>query len=248
MWSWPTAILDLIFPPVCIICGGNLEEKQNEKRLQWAGQGLCGDCASGILWLREPFCPICAKPIASSVIPSHPCGDCLMDPPPFESARALIAYREETFSMIHRMKYGARPSLARFFGEMLARAFQKELEDLALSGIIPIPLHSKRLRERGFNQASLMAKRAGRLLGFPVHEGWFVRSRWTEPQVGLSRAEREANVRGAFNVRYPDKIREGRWLLLDDVYTTGSTVKEASKALKKTGAEAVHVLTLARVL
>jgi ComF family protein len=159
-----------------------------------------------------------------------------------------MIYQDEIFPIVHRMKYGPRPSLARFFGELMVREFGPELLGLELNGIIPIPLHPRRLRQRSFNQASLIARRIGKRLDMPVNEGSFIRGRWTAPQVGLSRAKREANVRGAFQVVRADEIRGGRWLLLDDVYTTGSTLKEASRTLRVAGAEAIHVLTLARVL
>jgi ComF family protein len=248
IWDLPVALLDLIFPPICVVCGTDLKNEGDQQSMQWAGQGMCRECIEGIPWLRPPYCPMCAKPISSAVVPSHPCSECLLEPPPFESARALMIYREEIFPIIHRMKYGARPSLARFFGEVMLREFERVLGDMEVDGIIPIPLHPRRLRQRGFNQAALMAKRIGRRLGIQVEERAFARTRWTEPQVGLSRARREVNVRGAFKVRQPEKIQDRQWLLVDDVYTTGSTLREAARTLKKAGAATVQVLTLARVL
>jgi ComF family protein len=157
-------------------------------------------------------------------------------------------YQEELFPVIHQMKYGPRPTLARFFGELMARAFAPAIIGLALDGVLPVPLHPKRLRQRGFNQASLMAKRMESHTGIPVQEGFMERALWTRPQVGLSRAQREANVRGAFRVRNPRQVRGKRWLLMDDVYTTGSTLRESVRALRQAGASEVHVLVLARVL
>jgi ComF family protein len=159
-----------------------------------------------------------------------------------------MVYQQEVFPLIHRMKYGPRPSLAGFCGHLMANSFGAELGELNLDGIIPIPLHSKRLRQRGFNQASLMAKPIADRLGIPVRHGILERSRWTQPQVGLTRNQREGNVRRAFRVRDPDGVAGRRWLLLDDVYTTGSTLRETALVLKKNGASEVHVIVFARVL
>ncbi len=248
MWRWATAVLDLVFPPACVLCGGALEGETRAGSVRWRGHGLCETCARSLPWPGTTCCPTCARPMASPVTPVHVCGDCLLDPPPFASARALLIYREEIFQVIHQMKYGPKPYLARFFGELMGRVFAPAVNGLAPDGLLPVPLHPKRLRQRGFNQASLMARRIERHTGIPVREEFMERSRWTPPQVGLSRADREANVRGAFRVRDPHQVRGKRWLLVDDVFTTGSTLREAAKVLRRAGASQVHVVVLARVL
>lgn len=172
----------------------------------------------------------------------------MLAPPPFDSARSLIIYQESIFPLFHQMKYGPSPALARFLGELIARALEQDLGRLKLDGIIPIPLHTRRLRQRGFNQASLIAKRIHRRLELRVHDAFLVRERWTEPQVGLSRLERAANVRGAFVARRPNEIKGKRWLLVDDVYTTGATLREVARVLRRARASEVHVLTVARVM
>jgi ComF family protein len=248
MWSWLTPALDLVFPAVCVLCQGELRDHERSSGLTWAGKGFCDDCVREIRWIRPPLCPTCARPFATSTVRDHPCGECMLAPPPFDSARSLIVYGESIFPLFYKMKYGARPALARYLGELMARAFAEDLRALSLDGIIPIPLHFRRLRQRGFNQSSLMARRLDRRLGLRVWDGFLVRQRWTDPQVGLSRLERAANVRGAFWAPRPNEMRGKRWLLVDDVYTTGATLREAAEALRGAGAQEVHIITAARVI
>jgi ComF family protein len=170
-----------------------------------------------------------------------------LDPPPFESARALVVYQKEIFPVIHQMKYGPRPSLARFLGDLLARLLGGELDRIGIEEVLPVPLHPRRVRERGFNQAALMAGPVANRLRVRVNHGIVKRVRWTSPQVGLTKPQREMNLRGAFRVGDRRGVAEKRWLLVDDVYTTGSTLREVSRVLKRAGASEVHVLTFARV-
>jgi ComF family protein len=114
--------------------------------------------------------------------------------------------------------------------------------------VTPVPLHPRRLRQRGFNQASLLARRLGVSLNLPVHYSSMDRSRWTAPQMGLSRRQRAENVRGAFVVRDPDAVRGKVVLLVDDVLTTGETVNQCVRGLKKSEAREVLVLTVARTV
>jgi ComF family protein len=245
--TWFSGFLDLIFPPSCVFCDGELDSGPSTAATRWRGYGVCGGCWRSLPWIRPPYCPSCAKPIPSVQVPSHVCGDCLLEPPPFDSARALLVYEEEILPVIHRMKYGPRPSLARFFGHLMAEILGEDIRSLAVDGFVPVPLHRKRLRQRGFNQASVMARVMGRTAAIPVMLEALERTRWTLAQVGLSRAQRELNVRGAFRVGDPNRMAGGRWLLVDDVYTTGSTLREAARALWRAGAAEVHVVTLARV-
>lgn len=170
------------------------------------------------------------------------------NPPPFASARALVVYDQEVFPLLHKMKYGPNASLARFMGELLASSLRDELEALELDLVVPVPLHVARLKQRGFNQAAIIGKTVARTLGVVLELGLLERLKATRPQVGLSRTERQDNVKGAFSVREPSLLKGKTVLLVDDVYTTGATLKEASSQLLRRGAKGVHVLTFARVL
>ena len=245
--GWFKALLDLVFPPVCAACGVFLEQGERIRRSLTGGFGLCPKCEDSIPWHRPPYCPRCAATIRSAAVPSHACGDCISHPPPFDSAKAVMDYDGEVLTLVHRMKFEPRPSLARYLGSLLGEMLHEDLKGLGLNGIVPVPLHTKRLRERGFNQALLMSKGTAKRLDIPVLRRALVRVRWTRPQIGLNRKQRRDNVKGAFVVPDAVVVKGGRWLLVDDVYTSGATLREASKVLKRAGAEEVHVMTLARV-
>jgi ComF family protein len=150
--------------------------------------------------------------------------------------------------VIHRFKYGGQTFLVKPLARMLIGP-AKELTRLhRIDTIVPVPLHYKRLRQRGFNQASLLARGLGSLLQIPVDYSSLKRTRWTDPQIGLSRNQRAANVKGAFGLKATVKIKGRGILLLDDVLTTGETVNQCVRVLKDGGAREVVVLTVARTV
>ncbi len=245
-----SSLVELVFPPVCVLCEGDMKPGQEESHrlLLWRGHGICGRCLKEISWLVPPFCPSCALPIHSSAVSSHFCGECMADPPPFEWARALVVYDQEIFPLLHKMKYGHDSSLACFMGWLLAVNLKEELECLDVHLVVPIPLHAGRLRQRGFNQAAVMGRVIAKSLGVPMGLGLLNRHRYTPPQVGLNKIERRKNVRGAFSVKGENQLKGRKILLVDDVYTTGATLREASRELLKNGADKVYVMSFARVL
>ena len=143
-------------------------------------------------------------------------------------------------------KYGGRPSLGRHLGRLMAEAAEGLFDLRQFDLVIPVPLHPARERERGFNQAALLARKVGRACGLRVGTRMLRRVRATEAQSG-GRQAREANVKGAFSVARPGQVQDRRLLLIDDVLTTGATVNECAKALLAAGAAEVAVYTLARV-
>ena len=158
----------------------------------------------------------------------------------FSWARGVLIYDDASAKAIHRFKYNRDTTYSRPLGSIISS--YSELKGLDM--VIPVPLHIKRLRERGFNQSLLLAKAVGKSHRITVEPYTLKRIRWTEPQVNLSGKERKLNVKGAFEVQ--KDVKGKRILLVDDVYTTGATVRECSKILKKSGAKDVCVLTLAR--
>lgn len=219
--------LDLLFPERCLFCDSICKEPG------------CQICAETIKFISPPFCKVCGIPFKSDAVQSHTCGECMEKRPHFSWARGVLVYNDTTAKAIHRFKYGHDTTYSGPLGLMIA--------DYPLEGfdlVIPVPLHIKRLRERGFNQSLLLAKAIGKRRGIPVDPFTLKRSKWTEPQVNLSKRDRKMNVKGAFDI-YKD-VGGKRILLVDDVYTTGATVSECSKVLKKNGAKEVCILTLAR--
>ena len=150
--------------------------------------------------------------------------------------------------LIHRFKYDRRVHLARPLSLLTQEPLTSYASSLGVDLLIPVPLHRRRLRERGFNQAVLLGRPLSKTWGIPLVADNLKRIRWTEPQVTLSASEREANVRGAFALADPAAVHGRKVILLDDVFTTGSTVAECSRVLRQAGAEGVYVITVARAV
>ena len=231
------SIIDIFFPPVCPVC---------EKALKDKGKSLCGDCEAGFSRLRiiAPVCGVCGAPFASETGGEHTCGLCLAERPPFTKARSVYFYEGPVLTAIHKFKYNGHVILAQAF----AGIFEDAAADCPAPDIIvPVPLHINRLKKRGFNQSLLIARKMSKTLKTGLSYDNLARTRATEPQVNLKASERAKNVSSAFFIRAPAAFKGKRILLVDDVYTTGATIRECSKVLKKAGAE-VYALTLARAV
>jgi len=240
-WSrFLTAFTDILFPPLCHGCRTFIPD---------AGElHLCSDCLVGSPPIVSPLCTVCGLPYPTEGGSDHLCGGCLDNPPPFAAARAAVLFEGPVRDLVHRFKYGNKVQHARPLGLLTAHRTGSSAEAFAGDLIIPVPLHLKRLRQRGFNQAILLADLAARKWQLPLSRDNLRRTRWTEPQITLSAAERRENVRGAFALRDAGEVKNRRIILVDDVYTTGSTVAECAGTLKKGGAAAVLVVTVARAV
>jgi ComF family protein len=166
----------------------------------------------------------------------------------FTMARALGAYEGSLREAIHRWKYEGKTYLTPFFAEWMEEGLNRHWGPHSLDLLIPVPLHTQRLRERGFNQALLLVKELSRRTGIPYRKTILQKKKPTIPQVNLSGTEREKGLRGAFQVIGKEELLGKSVLLVDDVYTTGATVNECSKVLLRGGAERVNVLTLAHAV
>ncbi|MBW2649052.1 MAG: ComF family protein, partial [Deltaproteobacteria bacterium] len=204
------------------------------------------ECLSTINFITSPLCTSCGLPFAETDGANHLCGECILSPPPFSMARALGKYEGALLDTIHLFKYHGKVSVGEALGRMMAKACYDSFAIGDYSLIIPVPLHPKRLRERGFNQSIILAREISKRFSIPLDFITLRRMVHTESQVRLSGRQRMANVRGTFEVTGRSRIEDKKILLVDDVYTTGSTVKECSKILVKNGAKEVAVLTLAR--
>lgn len=173
------------------------------------------------------------------------CLECRIDPPAFERARAAGVYTGPLREALHAFKFHGKRALARPLAELIHEQCAPVLASGA-DALVPVPLARARLRERGFNQADLVADRLGALCGLPVRRRWLARVRETAPQTALAAAERRGNVRNAF---LAERRAAGRHVILvDDVLTTGATCQESARALREAGARRVDVVTVARVL
>jgi ComF family protein len=232
-------LFQFFLPLQCHCCEKFLEERE---------KGICPDCLSKIHWIEPPFCSVCGTPFASKEVGNHPCGGCVTKRKYFTMARALGYYEGSLQEAIHQWKYEGKTSFNPIFGEWMAEGLNRYWDPGLFDLLIPIPLHRERLRERGFNQALLLAKELNRRTGIPYRKRVLRKKRPTIPQVNLSGAEREKGVRGSFHVIEREELEGKSVLLVDDVYTTGATVNECSKVLLAGGAARVDVLTLAHAV
>ena len=231
-------LLYLVLPVGCRSCGRALGDDPVPF--------FCRECWAAIQPIAGPRCPRCGRPFRSTVSlvhsPGHRCGDCRSRGPAFTQAWPLYPYVTPLKEAIALFKYQRKVILA----DALARLMDTALPPLPdVDLVMPIPLHPSRLLEREFNQSLLLADRLGRRLRRPVSCVDVVRVRQTVPQTDLTRTGRRNNLRGAFAVPHPSRIKNKRVLLIDDVLTTGTTVNECARALRKAGAGDVYVATLA---
>jgi len=233
-------LTDVVFPPSCISCGGVMDQRED--------CCFCDRCESQIACIRSPVCPCCGMPMSGESGSDHLCGECLRERPPFSRARSLGRYEKTLLATIHKFKYGGKVAIGEILGNWMAAYDYPDFEIGNQSLIIPVPLHRKRLREREFNQSAILAKAISRRFSIPLDLTTLKRRVYTEPQVTLGKGDRETNVRGAFELRAPERLHGQRVILVDDVYTTGSTVKECARILMKNKAADVAVLTLARAV
>jgi ComF family protein len=234
-----TRILDFIFPASCSYCRSPLGDSRIPH--------FCKACWSDFATLQGPVCPSCGRPFGSPASltdsPEHECLSCRKDPPHYDQALAAGIFEGPLREAIHVYKYRPLRSLGKHLSLWMAEQVRMTVPlDLAM----PVPLHKKRLRHRGFNQALLLAHGISERFAIPLSYDNLVRTRYTRPQVELSGRERAENVRGAFNLIRPQEIIDTRILLIDDVFTTGATMNECAKVLNDAGAASVTVLTLAR--
>lgn len=230
------AILSLFYPPLCVICSADIR----------ADEYLCDDCQAKAPRIKPPFCEKCSEPFAGAISGSFSCANCAHRTLHFDAAVAVYRSRGIVRKLVHDLKYNRQVHLRHPVADWLGET----LDDPRLRGrrfdmLVPVPLHPARERERGFNQAQLLAGLLSAEISVPVR-GALERVRYTTTQTAFDRAERMENLRDAFRLRKKVNVRDSRVLLIDDVLTTGSTLSECARVLKKAGALSVHAATAAR--
>ncbi len=235
--TWRLA-LGLVYPPTCIACQAATGEPHT----------LCASCWAGIRFIERPYCERLGTPFPVDLGMPLLSPAAIADPPVFGRARAVAEYDGTASALVHRLKYGDRLELARALGRMMARAGGELLREADV--IVPVPLHRWRLWRRRFNQAMALARVVSAQSGVPCDPFLLARVKHTRRQVGLTKAQRQENLQGAFRVPADAKarLRGKRVLLIDDVLTTGSTANAAARALLRGGAAAVDALAFARVV
>ncbi|HPD56197.1 MAG TPA: ComF family protein [Smithellaceae bacterium] len=233
-------IADIIFPPACLGCEEILAREEDKY--------FCPDCRRQIRFLTGSICPICGITFFDSPAENHLCGNCIEQKPFFSLARAVAAYESVMLEAIRKFKYGRDLSTGSLLASIMADFPFPDFDCRAYDMIVPVPLHIKKLRQRGFNQAVILAQALKKKWQIPLNYFLLKRTKFTLTQTGLRKKERENNIKGAFAVS-DDKAAEGtNIILVDDVYTTGATVNECARTLRRAGSREIAVLTLARVI
>jgi len=230
--------LNLIYPSECQICKASLDPVRKEC--------LCGDCKAKIRLNLPPFCAKCGRSLINSVTALELCNDCKSSNYHFRKVWAVGHYEGILKECIHLFKFNGKLSLAPLFNELFLNFASSYMKIALFDAIVPVPLHSSKIRERTFNQAELLAKNFGRKTKIPINTSCLIRIKNTSPQTELSKNKRFLNIKGAFGTKRSPLLKDKNILLVDDVFTTGSTLDECAKILLGDGAKSVECLVLAR--
>lgn len=225
-------LINLLFPRRCPVCGDIVLP---------FGELICPGCVGELSPVRQPVCKKCGKEVESGQM--EYCYDCMRHPRAFEQNFALLNYNSAASRSMSAIKYKGRREYLDFYSQAVYLRFAGTIRRLSPDVMVPVPIHSSRRRSRGFNQAELLARRMGKQLGIPVCPGGLKRVKKTLPQKELNQQERLKNLRQAF---VPGQLPGGvrTVLLVDDIYTTGSTLEACARALRAMGVEKVYGLTL----
>ncbi len=234
IWSFGKvyrALLQLLYPLRCPVCDGIVRP---------SGERICLECLGKLKVLTPPWCMKCGKKLGEE---KEYCSDCRRKQHGFIRGRALYEY-ESAALPIYRFKYGGRREYGEYFGEQMAEYLGDFVRYVEPDALIPVPLHRKRMAVRGYNQAELLARAAGKALGVPVCTGFLVREKNTVPLKYENPQERQNNLKKAFNIVKND-VKLEKVIIVDDIYTTGSTMDEVAGVLKTAGVKEVYFITLA---
>lgn len=225
-------VVKLLLPPACLLCGCSLNTLQRHPY-------LCPECARACAKQPDAACLICAEPFQSRSAIPHRCGQCTTSPPPFIWLKTIGLHAEQLQYAVQRLKYAGQFQLAEVLALLLLDRLRTEIISFNPHTIIPVPLHPRRLRTRGFNQSLLVARYVGAELDIPVDISHLIRTRPTSSQTKLNLAQRHENIHGAFSIN--TSLAPRRILLVDDVVTTSATCRECAKILTRAGHQVAAV-------
>jgi ComF family protein len=227
-------VLNAALPQTCVLC----EDRKAKSHVQ----GMCSPCLAQLPWRSSACCPQCGIGNNAAI-----CGQCLSNSPFYDTTTALFAYFYPIDAIVHAYKYQKGLYLSRLLGELMAmHSTNLHPVSIPIDGIVAMPMHPERLRERGFNQSHEIAKIVSRALKIPLYSDACQRIINTPPQATLALKERAKNIKGAFDCA--NEIAGLRIAVIDDVMTSGASLNELAKTLKKSGAKSVHNWVIARTL
>ena len=232
-------LLNLLYPRRCPVCDDIVIPK---------GKLVCGSCKNILNTLQEPLCYKCGRQILSSS--SEYCDTCMSYNFNFDKAFSLWPYNNTVKASLSNFKYKGRREFAEYYADKLYEHFHTALSKINISAVVPVPIHPERLKSRGYNQAELIAGILAKKLNLPIITDYLVRSKNTLAQKNLDPVSRRKNLKEAFRINKNSKFYTSQIknvLLIDDIYTTGSTADACSAILKETGTEKVYVLCVASV-
>lgn len=224
-------LTDVLFPRVCPICGGLAPP---------FSEGICPPCKRRLVYASEPYCMKCGKPVDDH---EEYCSDCENRPHAYDEGRAALIYDEYMSKSIYSFKYNKKQEFAPFYAKVMYERLGRKIRSWNIDVIVPVPIHKKRLKVRGYNQAGLIAKQLSKLTKIPTDEHLVVRRTATNALKDLDAMSRQNNLKKAFKVTQ-NSVKYTSVLIVDDIYTTGATVDAMARCLKGAGVEKVYFATL----
>ncbi|MBR2141088.1 MAG: ComF family protein [Rickettsiales bacterium] len=231
-------VITIIYPDVCLSCGKILDS-----------EGFCVNCWKELVFIKKPYCFLCGRPLDINSQMGLICADCINKKYYFDRVFSVFVYNRVIAKAIFRFKFNRKTFLSKFFAKFLNNKLKECNEKIDF--IVPIPMNVMKLRNRGYNQAVLLAKDLSKMVKIPCIYDLIIKTKNTKAQSSLSHKERKFNLKLAFklNEKYKDIVKNKNILIVDDVFTTGSTANECSKILKKSGAVGrIFVLTIAKTV
>ncbi len=232
-------VLNVFFPNRCVIC--------LEQTVVWSADPVCAECKGRMELNNGAACRVCGEPIDGALPQDFRlCGECRINPPPFDQTLFSLHYEENAKKLIRQFKFYGKAGLAGTIAALMSARLNRELDMETVDMVIPLPLHFLRLFKRGYNQSYLLAGRIAKTFSLPLEWDVLVKTKNAAPQSLLRKSARQKNIRKVFEVVRPEAVSGKNILIVDDLMTTGATLREAAGALKKAGARTVACSVAAR--
>lgn len=237
--KWIPFLTRFLYPDSCPVCG----EVQEQLLTDDSAARICPDCEKKVKRVMQPLCMKCGKPLEADRIRREYCADCMKETHTFVQGKAVFVYQGAIIGSMHRFKYGNRRDYAAVFAREAYETYGSWIRRISPDALVPVPLSKKRRRSRGYNQAQLLAEALAELTGVPAENHLLLRVADTSPQRRLSAKERKNNLKNAFQMS-KKIVQLEKVLLIDDIYTTGSTADAAAETLMRAGVKKVYILCI----